>query len=98
MSVSVKEVEQIAALARLSFTEAEKERLTRELNEILAYMETLNAVDTTGVEPLSQLAPPANAFREDAARPAGLSREELLRAAPDRFGEFFRVPNALGER
>ena len=97
MSVTLKEIERIAALARLSFSDAEKERLTSELNEILSYMETLNSVDTTGVEPLSQMIPLTNVFREDAAKPSGL-REEMLRNAPDRTEEFFRVPKVLGDR
>jgi aspartyl-tRNA(Asn)/glutamyl-tRNA(Gln) amidotransferase subunit C len=97
MSVTTNEVERIAALARLSFTPAEKERLTRELNDILSYMETLNAVDTTGVAPLSQVVPLENVFREDSVHPS-LDREEILRGAPERSGEAFRVPNVLGDR
>jgi aspartyl-tRNA(Asn)/glutamyl-tRNA(Gln) amidotransferase subunit C len=97
MSVTLNEVERIAALARLSFTDEEKVRLTRQLNEILDYMAKLNTVDTTGVEPLSAVIPLENVFREDVAR-ASSPREEMLRNAPDRTGESFRVPNVMGDR
>jgi aspartyl-tRNA(Asn)/glutamyl-tRNA(Gln) amidotransferase subunit C len=97
MTVTVKDVERIAALAHLSFTDSEKQRLAIELNEILSYMEILNAVDTSGVEPLSGVVPLTNVFREDASRPSA-PREDMLRIAPDRTAELFRGPSAVGSR
>ncbi|MDL1893580.1 Asp-tRNA(Asn)/Glu-tRNA(Gln) amidotransferase subunit GatC, partial [Sphingobacteriales bacterium CHB3] len=52
MAVTLNDVEYVAKLARLSFSEDEKEQLTHQLNDILKYMEQLNSLDTTNVEPL----------------------------------------------
>jgi aspartyl-tRNA(Asn)/glutamyl-tRNA(Gln) amidotransferase subunit C len=97
MSVTVKEVEHVATLARLSFTEEEKLTLTGQLNEILRYMEQLNGVDTSAVEPLSHVIELQNVFRPDVLRPS-CPREEILKNAPARTEKFFKVPKVLGDR
>lgn len=97
MSVTIKDVEHVAALARLSFTREEKEKLATELNRILGYMEQLNTLDTTNVEPLSHVIELGNVFREDELRPT-LPREEALRNAPAKTEKFFKVPKVIGER
>ncbi len=97
MSVTVKDVEHVAALARLSFSQDEKERLTHELNEILQYMEQLNSLDTSTVEPLSHVIQLQNVFREDEIRP-GVSREDALKNAPVHSEKFFKVPKVIGDR
>ncbi|RPH37559.1 Asp-tRNA(Asn)/Glu-tRNA(Gln) amidotransferase subunit GatC [bacterium] len=97
MPVTVQDVEHVAALARLSFTEEEKQKLTAQLNEILRYMEQLNTLDTSNVEPLSHVIELQNVFREDALRPS-LPREEALKNAPAHTEEFFKVPKVIGER
>jgi len=97
MSVTVKDVEHVAALARLSFSEPEKEKLTHELNEILQYMEQLNSLDTSKVEPLSHVIELQNVFRQDEVRP-GVSREDALKNAPARSEKFFKVPKVIGDR
>jgi aspartyl-tRNA(Asn)/glutamyl-tRNA(Gln) amidotransferase subunit C len=96
MSVTIKDVEHVAALARLSFSEEEKQRLTAQLNEILRYMELLNTLDTSNVEPLSHVIELQNVFREDVLR-ASLPREEALKNAPSHDEEFFRVPKVIGD-
>jgi aspartyl-tRNA(Asn)/glutamyl-tRNA(Gln) amidotransferase subunit C len=95
MPVSITDVRHIATLARLSFTEAEEEALVQELNAILAYMEQLNTLDTTQVEPLSHVIELHNVFREDERKP-GVTREEALKNAPARTEEFFTVPKVIG--
>ena len=95
MAVTVKDVEYVAALARLEFSGAEKEKLAHELNEILAYMEKLNELDTTNVEPLSHVIDLHNVFRGDAVKPS-YPPEEMLKNAPGRKGNFFSVPNVIG--
>jgi aspartyl-tRNA(Asn)/glutamyl-tRNA(Gln) amidotransferase subunit C len=97
MSVTMHDVEHVAALARLSFPEEEKQKLTAQLNEILRYMELLNTVDTDNVEPLSHVIELQNVFREDVLRPS-LPREEALKNAPARTEEFFKVPKVIGDR
>ena len=68
MSVTIKDVQHIAELARLEFTEDEKGKLTAQLNSILAYMEQLNKLDTSAIEPLSHVIELSNVFREDAVK------------------------------
>jgi aspartyl-tRNA(Asn)/glutamyl-tRNA(Gln) amidotransferase subunit C len=97
MSVTIKDVEHVAALARLSFTEEEKQKLTAQLNGILSYMEQLNTLDTSNVEPLSHVIELQNVFREDVLRPS-LPREEALKNAPAHTEEFFKVPKVIGDR
>ena len=97
MSVTVQDVEHVAALARLSFSEEEKQKLTAQLNEILRYMEQLNTLDTSNVEPLSHVIELLNVFREDVLRPS-LPREEALKNAPAHTEEFFKVPKVIGDR
>jgi aspartyl-tRNA(Asn)/glutamyl-tRNA(Gln) amidotransferase subunit C len=96
MSVTLKDVEHVAALARLSFSEEEKQKLTDQLNDILRYMDQLNTLDTSAVEPLSHVIELSNVFRADALRP-GLTAEEALKNAPDRTEKFFKVPKVIGE-
>ncbi len=95
MSVTRKDVEHIAELAKLKFKEEELEKFTDHLNEILAYVEKLNELDTTNVEPLSHPVEGSNVFREDEVKPS-LDREEALRNAPDRSELFFKVPKVIG--
>jgi len=97
VSVTIKDVEHVASLAQLSFSEEEKEKLVRELNEILAYMDELNTLDTTNVEPLSQVIELSNVFREDIPKPC-LTREEALKNAPAKNEKFFKVPKVIGDR
>jgi aspartyl-tRNA(Asn)/glutamyl-tRNA(Gln) amidotransferase subunit C len=88
------DVEHVARLARLALTDAEIEKMREQLNGILAYIEKLNALQTEGVEPTSHAVPMVNVMRDDAPRPC-LPRDEALANAPDRAGEFFRVPRII---
>ncbi|HEV8539247.1 MAG TPA: Asp-tRNA(Asn)/Glu-tRNA(Gln) amidotransferase subunit GatC [Bacteroidota bacterium] len=95
MAVTVQDVEHVAKLARLEFSAGEKEKLTHHLNEILAYMEKLNELDTTGVKPLSHVIDLQNVMREDVVQPS-LPREEVLMNAPEKTEKFFKVPKVIG--
>jgi len=94
MKITIKEVEHVARLARLELTEAEKEQMRAQLDSILSYIEKLNELDTSAVEPTSHVLPMKNVFREDEVRPS-LLQEEALANAPDRQDLFFRVPRIL---
>jgi aspartyl-tRNA(Asn)/glutamyl-tRNA(Gln) amidotransferase subunit C len=89
-----KDVEHVARLARLALTEAELERMRAELAAILQYIEKLKAVDVTGVEPTSHAVPLVNVMREDDVVPP-FEREAMMGNAPERSGEFFRVPRII---
>ncbi|KER09108.1 MAG: glutamyl-tRNA amidotransferase [[Candidatus Thermochlorobacteriaceae] bacterium GBChlB] len=94
MSVSIKDVEYIATLARLSFPDAEKERLTAELNSILTYINKLNELDTSTIEPLDNMNERVNVLRDDVIRPS-ISNDEALSNAPDSQDRFFKVPKVI---
>ncbi|MFH1079788.1 MAG: Asp-tRNA(Asn)/Glu-tRNA(Gln) amidotransferase subunit GatC [Pseudomonadota bacterium] len=94
MKIKKDEVTRIAHLARLEFTEAEAEKFTFQINNILMYMDTLNRVDTTGIAPMTHAIAQKNAFREDNLTPS-LDRSLALANAPDVRGEFFRVPKVI---
>jgi len=95
MAVTKKEVEKIAELARLAFTENEIDHLTSEMNQILLHMDKLNELDTTNVEPLAHPLEVKNVFREDVLKPS-TPREQALKNAPDKDEEFFKVPKVIG--
>ncbi len=94
VTISKADVEHVALLARLELTEEEKERYTQQLNNILGYMEKMNALDTAGVEPTAHVLPMQNVFREDAARP-GLPRELALHNAPQAQDGMYKVPRIV---
>ena len=85
-------VEGVARLARLRLTPVERARFARELEAILAWAESLQALDTAGVPPLS--GPPAESLREDTPRD-GLPRDQALAPAGDQEDGLFRVPRVL---
>lgn len=94
MKITIKEVEHVARLARLELTKEEKEQMRAQLDSILSYIEKLNELDTSAVEPTSHVLPMKNVFREDEVRPS-LPQEEALANAPERQDLFFRVPRIL---
>lgn len=94
MPVTIKDVEYIANLARLEFKEEEKEKFTEQFNRILEYMDKLNELDTTDVEPLYHVIDIKNVFREDIVKPS-YPREEILKNAPSRTEYFFKVPKVI---
>ena len=96
MSVSKKDVEYIANLARLKFSEKELENLTHDMNEILAYVEKLKELDTKNVEPLSHPVENTNVFRKDEKKPS-IPREQALKNAPESSDEFFKVPKVINQ-
>ena len=94
MKITTKDVEHVARLARLELNAAEKELMRAQLDSILSYIDKLNELDTSAVEPTSHVLSMVNVFREDEVRPS-LSQEEALANAPDRHDLFFRVPKIL---
>jgi aspartyl-tRNA(Asn)/glutamyl-tRNA(Gln) amidotransferase subunit C len=97
MSVTIRDVEYIAELARLRLTDDEKAVYAGQLNSILAYMEKLGTLDTSEVEPLSHVLDATNVMRDDVVTPS-LPAEKVLGNAPDRTEKFFRVPRVVGDR
>lgn len=94
MRISKEDIEHISSLARLSLTEKEKELFGSQLSSVLDYMEKLNELDTTDVEPTSHVLPLSNVMRDDVPQPS-IPREDTLLNAPDHTDKFFRVPKII---
>jgi len=94
MSLDETAVRRIARLARIRVDDAEVGTLRGELNAILGYVEQLNEVDVTGIEPLSGGAQMAMRLREDSCTDGNIA-EQILANAPDRIGNFFAVPKVV---
>lgn len=94
MKITTEMVDDISVLSRLKLPQEEKEQMTGELERVIAYMDTLNTLDTGDVEPMSHVFPVKNVLREDEARPS-LDRAELLKNAPKADGEAFLVPKTV---
>lgn len=94
MSVSLEEARKIANLARLQFTDEELENYRNHLNEVLAYVDKLNELDTEQVEPTFYTQSSENALREDEKK-ASLPIEEVMKNAPLHGHDFFRVPKVI---
>ena len=95
-SIGPEQVRKVAKLARLELTEREIEEFTGQLGAILEYVEKLNDLDTTEVEPLAHCLPIANVFRRDDVH-GSLGTEQTLANAPERDGPFFKVPKILDD-
>jgi len=94
MKITREEVENVAMLARLDLSEEEKDLFTGQMDAILAYVEKLNELDTSGVIPTAHAVPMENAFRDDLVTPS-IGVENALSNAPDRVEGFFRVPKVI---
>lgn len=97
-----KEVKHIAGLARIKISEEEEKSLKKDLSSILEYIDKLNEVDTTGVEPLYQTTGLVNSFRTD--EPRGEFKmdeslnEKLIGQAPNKEGRFIKVKSVLSRK
>ena len=94
MSVSLMDVDYVAMLARLSFSDEEREQLVVHLNEILNYVEQLDQIDTADVLPTSHVLDLRNVLREDVAEES-LSHDEALANAPEKDRGHFVVPKVM---
>jgi aspartyl-tRNA(Asn)/glutamyl-tRNA(Gln) amidotransferase subunit C len=94
MEVNDALVENLANLARLEFNADEKEAIKVDLQRMISFVEKLNELDTTGVEPLLHMSDSENVYREDVLQ-GSVTREEGLKNAPDTDGVFFRVPKVI---
>jgi aspartyl-tRNA(Asn)/glutamyl-tRNA(Gln) amidotransferase subunit C len=92
--ISESEVRHVSYLARLNPTDEEVQLFADQLSRILDYVEQLNELDTTEVQPTAHALPLRNVFRDDQPRP-GLAPEAALANAPRRQGHFFAVPKVL---
>ena len=95
MKVSKKDIDHIAKLARLKFNDEEAAKMQDEMNKILEYVEKLNELDTSGIEPLTHVLDLKNVTREDLVEQT-LTADDMLKNAPSKTEKFFRVPKVIG--
>lgn len=89
--ITLQDVEHVAKLARLELTEEEKIKFTTQLGDVLKYVDQMNEVDTTGVEPMAHAIDFVNVMREDAVKYEE-DKKALMANAPYEEDGFFRVP------
>ena len=94
MQLGPEDVRKVASLARLKLTDDEIAEFSEQLGQVLGYVEVLNELDVTDVEPMAHAAEVTNVLREDETRPS-LPRDEALANAPKTDGQFFQVPQIL---
>ncbi|MFN8354592.1 MAG: Asp-tRNA(Asn)/Glu-tRNA(Gln) amidotransferase subunit GatC [Spirosomataceae bacterium] len=94
MKIDKDTLQSIAHLARLEIKPDETDALLKSLDDVLTWMEQLDELDTTGVEPLRHMSQEVNVLREDKAIET-ISREQALRNAPQHDEAFFKVPKVI---
>jgi aspartyl-tRNA(Asn)/glutamyl-tRNA(Gln) amidotransferase subunit C len=94
MEVNDDLINNLAQLARLEFNDAEREEIKSDLQKMIAFIDKLNELDTTGVEPLLHMSENINVLREDEVK-GTISREEALKNAPLHDEQFFKVPKVI---
>ena len=92
--ISDETIEYVGILAKLELSAEEKESAKSDMGRMLDYIDKLNELDTSGVEPMSHVFPVKNVLREDEVKPS-TPREALLRNAPVPDEEAFLVPKAV---
>ena len=94
MEVNDALVDKLAHLARLKFDAHEKEEIKNDLQKMIVFVEKLNELDTTGIEPLLHMTDEINVLREDEVK-GSIPRAEALKNAPLHNEKFFKVPKVI---
>ncbi len=94
MEVNDELVNNIAKLARLEFRDDEKDEIKIDLQKMISFIEKLNELDTTGVEPLLHLSENVNVLRDDQVK-GSMTREDAFLNAPNHDEQFFKVPKVI---
>ncbi|MBR1740671.1 MAG: Asp-tRNA(Asn)/Glu-tRNA(Gln) amidotransferase subunit GatC [Lachnospiraceae bacterium] len=92
--ISDETIEYVGILAKLELSEAEKEEAKQDMGRMLNYIDRLNELDTSAVEPMSHVFPVNNVFREDVVT-NGDGHEDTLKNAPERKEDAFEVPKTI---
>ena len=94
MQVDETLVEKLAHLARLNFKDDEKQKIISDLQQMISFIDKLNEIETTGVEPLLFMTDEVNVLRNDEVQ-GSVSREEALQNAPLHDQQFYKVPKVI---
>jgi aspartyl-tRNA(Asn)/glutamyl-tRNA(Gln) amidotransferase subunit C len=93
--ITTDDVLYVARLSKIALSEDEAAKFTKELDAILGYVQQLDAVDTTGLQPTYQVTGLTNATRPDQIIDYGVTRDDLLKNAPRTQGDYIEVPKVL---
>ena len=93
--ISDETIDYVGILAKLELSAKEKEDAKADMEKMLDYIDTLNELDASGIEPMSHVFPVNNVFREDVVT-NGNQMEDTLANAPQRSGDSFKVPKTIG--
>jgi aspartyl-tRNA(Asn)/glutamyl-tRNA(Gln) amidotransferase subunit C len=94
MQVTDEMIATLAGLSRLRFNAEEKEEIKKDLQRMISFVEKLNEVDTSGVEPLLHMTEATNVYREDRLN-GSMPKVEALANAPDADENYFKVPKVI---
>ena len=95
MKIDEKTLDRIAELARLDYSDpAARKAVLSDMERVLSFVEKLNEVDTTGVEPLIFMTDEENVLREDVAEPS-ITKQDALKNAPVKDSDYFKVPRVV---
>ncbi|MEJ7737475.1 MAG: Asp-tRNA(Asn)/Glu-tRNA(Gln) amidotransferase subunit GatC [Chitinophagaceae bacterium] len=94
MKVTDALVTDLAHLSRLTFNEHEKQEITKDLQQMISFVEKLNEIDTSNVEPLLHMTEAIDVYREDKVG-GSMPKEEALQNAPNADSDYFKVPKVI---
>ena len=94
MSIDLKTVKHISKLSRISINEEKAKKLEKDLNSIFEFIEKLNELDTTKIEPLTSIADTVLQLRKDEIKSSNI-RDQILKNSPDENKDFFVVPKVV---
>jgi len=97
LKIDKKIVEKLADLSKLEFDDKSREEIINDLNKMLAFVEKLNEIDTTNVEPLIYMTDEVNVLREDDVHHE-ITQKDALKNAPKKDSDYFKVPKVLGKK
>ena len=94
MEVNNKLIQDIAKLSKLKFDDSAEEKMKSDLEKMLAFVDTLNEIDTEGIDPLIYMSEEVNVLREDKVSEK-ISQEDALKNAPEKDSDYFKVPTVF---
>ena len=97
MKIDSKTVDKLAELAKLEFDEASRNEIVNDLNRIVSFVEKLNELDTSSVEPLVYLSDSTNIMRDDLVKQV-ITQEEALKNAPKRDSDYIKAPKVIDKK
>lgn len=94
MKVDSQLVDKIAALSKLKFNDQQKEAMVHDMQRMVEFVDKLEELDTTGVEPMVYVSEAVNALRKDEVKDQ-ITKEEALKNAPQKDSDYFKVPKVI---